>query len=203
GDLDRQPLVVLDESRPVAGGARRDDDLASAAAMRAALLHREDAALHAHLAVAATGIAGLRLAIVRARAAAALAADAGGIADFLFDAEDGFFEIQFDHVTQVGTATRLAAATTATAKDVSKDVAENITQVVEALAAAVAAVVPGDAIVAVLVVALALARITKDLVGLLDFLEALFSLRIIGIAVGMAFHGVPAEGLLQVRFAHR
>src|SRR5690606_1240957 len=114
-----------------------------------------------------------------------------------------FFEIQFDHVTQVGTATRLAAATTATAKDVSKDVAENITQVVEALAAAVAAVVPVDAIVAELVVALALARITKDLVGLLDFLEALFSLRIIGIAVGMAFHGVPAEGLLQVRFAHR
>src|SRR3970040_3020477 len=69
-DLHRQGLGLFDPALAVAVGAGVGDDLAAAAAVRAALLHRENAALEAYLAATGTGAAGLHLAVGRAAAVA-------------------------------------------------------------------------------------------------------------------------------------
>src|SRR5690606_38976092 len=73
GPLPRQHLLLLHAAIAVAGLARIGDGLAAAAAMRARLLHGEDAALHAHLAAAVAGAAGLQPAVLGAAAVAAVA----------------------------------------------------------------------------------------------------------------------------------
>jgi hypothetical protein len=49
-----------------------------------------------------------------------------------------------------------------------------------------------------LVVDRALLRVAQDLVGLLRFLEFMFRIRIVGIAVRVVFHGEAAIGLLDI-----
>src|SRR5690606_38469251 len=177
-----------------AGLAGIDDLLALAATVRTGLLHREDAALHAHLAMAGAGLAGFDLAVVGTGTAAALADHARREVDFLFDAEDRLFQIQFQHVAQVGTAPRLPAATGAT-EDVAENVAENVTQIAVATRAATALTV--DAGMPELVVALAAAGIAEHLVGFLDLLETFLGVLVAGIAIRMQPGGMATERGLQ------
>jgi hypothetical protein len=46
-----------------------------------------------------------------------------------------------------------------------------------------------------------LLRFTQDIVGFLDFLEALLGLLIARITIGVIFHGQPAIGFFQLRLA--
>src|SRR5690606_1904175 len=71
-DLDRERLLVLDPATAAAALAWLADALAAAATARAGLLHREDALLHPHAALAAAGRAGLDRAVLGTRAVARL-----------------------------------------------------------------------------------------------------------------------------------
>ena len=55
--------------------------------------------------------------------------------------------------------------------------------------------------VAETVVGRALVRVFEDLVGFVDFLEAVLGFLVAGIAIGMADHGLLAEGGLDVAVA--
>ena len=129
-NLDRQRLVLLDASDAVAAVAGVGDEAAGAVALGAGLLDREEALLHAHLAVTAAGRAGLRLrARFGAGAVAGLAVFHGRDADLGFRAVCRLLERDFQVVAQVGAAIDVGTAATATAaaaEDVAEDVAEGI-----------------------------------------------------------------------------
>src|SRR5690606_7561637 len=101
------------------------------------LLDREDAVLHAYLAVAMAGRALADLAIGRAAAVAMMAIDLGGNLDLLGDTEHRFLEVELHDVAQVRAAPRTAPAA-APAEDVAENVAEDVAHVAEAGAAAAA-----------------------------------------------------------------
>src|SRR5690606_41253325 len=65
-DLHLQHLLLADATVAGAVAAGAGDHLATAAAGRTGLLHGEDAALHAHLAAAAAGLAAVQVAVGRA-----------------------------------------------------------------------------------------------------------------------------------------
>src|SRR4249919_11154 len=130
GDLHREDFLFLQAALPHARLARVLDDLAAPGAMRARLLHLEDAALHAHLAAAVARGAVFDLAVGRTRSVAVLARDQRGDFDALLDAGDRFFQVQFHHVADVGAAPRTAAPTcTAATEDVAEDVPEDVAHV--------------------------------------------------------------------------
>src|SRR5271168_5209930 len=52
------------------------------------------------------------------------------------------------------------------------------------------------------VVERSLLRVAQDRVSLSDFLEALFRIRIVRVAIGMVLHGELAISALQLHFAH-
>src|SRR5690606_20684428 len=108
GALHRQHLLLLHAAVAVAGLARIGDGLAAATAMRARLLHGEDAALHAHLAASMAGPAGLQPAVLGTAAVAAGAGRQGGQLDALLDPGHGLLEVEFHHVADVGAAARAA-----------------------------------------------------------------------------------------------
>src|SRR3546814_2474438 len=97
--------------------ARLLDRLATATAMRTSLLDREDAVLHAHLAMAVAGPALADLAVFRAAAVAVMAVDLGRHLDLAADAEHGLFQIQLHDVAQVGAAARTTATTAIATED--------------------------------------------------------------------------------------
>src|SRR5690606_1849156 len=130
GHLHRQHLLVLHPAVAVAGLARVGDDLAAAAAMRARLLHGEDAALHAHLAAAVAGPAGLQPAVLGTAAVAAVAGGQRRQLDALLDPGHGLLEVELHHVADVGAAARTAGC--AAAEDVAEDVPEDVAHVAEA-----------------------------------------------------------------------
>src|SRR5690606_39923831 len=113
----------------VAGLARVGDSLAAAAAVRARLLHGEDAALHAHLAAPVAGAAGLQPAVLGAAAVAAAAGRQRGQLDTLLDPGHGLLEVELHDVADVGAAARAACAA---AEDVAEDVPEDVAHVAEA-----------------------------------------------------------------------
>ena len=195
-DLHLQHLFVLHAAVAVAGLAGFGDGLAAATAGRAGLLHGEDAALHADLAATAAGTAGFDLAIFRTAAFAGLAGHQGGHFDALVDAEHGLFEVELDHVAQVGAAARAALASAT--ENIAEDVAEDVVDVVETAArvAATHAVFEGG--VAVLVVDAALAAVRQHFVGLLGFLEAGLRGLVAGIAVRVEFLRRAPVSLLQL-----
>jgi hypothetical protein len=201
-NLDRQGLVLLDPAGAMAGGAGVGDVAAGAVAFRAGLLDREEALLHAHLAVAGAGGAGLGFAaLLGALAVAGFAFGHGRDADAGFGAARGVFQRHFEVVAQVGAAIDVgtaAAALAATAEDVAEDVGEGVGKAAHAGAAGAHASLRVDAGVAVLVVGGALLRVGEDLVGFLGLLELLFRLWVVRIAVGMVLHGQLAVGLLDV-----
>jgi len=171
-------------------------------ALRAALLDREEALLQADLAAALAGRTGFRL---RARLGAGALAGLAGFhrrdADLGLGAEGGLFEGDLNVVAQVRTTidVRPSAACAAAKNFVensAKGVGESATAAKTAKAAAHAGlrINPG---VAVLVVGSAFLRIGEDFVGFLRFLEVLFRLGIVRIAVRMVLHGQLAVGLLD------
>ena len=153
----------------------------------------------------------------RAGAVAGLALVELGDGNFLFAAERGLFERDFQIVTQIVAALR-ARRILAAAEDVFKnaaaaraeDLAENVERIVEAAArrsrrraGALARVKRG---VAVLVVGGAFLRVAQRLVGLAEFLEFFLGLLVARIFVRMKFHGQLAVGFLDflgVGFAAR
>src|SRR4249919_213131 len=196
GDLHREDFLLLQAALPHARLARVLDDLAAPGAMRARLLHLEDAALHAHLAAAMARRAGLQFTVFRSGAGAMLAGHERGHFHALVDAGHRFFEIQLHHVADVGAAARTATCTTA--ENVAEDVPEDVAHVGVTGTAATAAHAVVERGVAVLVVRAALGRIGEDLVGLLALLERGFRGVVAGIAGGVVLHRATAIGLLQV-----
>src|SRR5690606_22926269 len=98
-----------------------------AAAVRAGLLHGEDAALEADLPAPQAGAAGVDLAVLRTAAAAVVAFGERRDLDALLDAGDRFLQVQLHHVADVGAAARGALA--GTAEDGPEDVAEDVAHV--------------------------------------------------------------------------
>src|SRR3546814_13763426 len=93
-------------------------------ALRARLLHREDAALEPHLAASVAGVAGIELAVLGAGALARLALGQGRDLDPALDAGHGLLEVEFHHVADVGPATR--SERRPAAEDVAEDIAEDV-----------------------------------------------------------------------------
>src|SRR3546814_20297700 len=87
-------------------------------ALRARLLHREDAALETHMAASVAGVAGIELAVLGPGALARLALGKGRDLDPALDAGHGLLEVAFHHVADVRPSKRAALSTAA------EDVAE-------------------------------------------------------------------------------
>jgi hypothetical protein len=142
GDAHFQRLLLLDLALAVAGGAGLGNDLAGAAAVRAGLLHAEEALAHLHDAGAVAGGAGLGLgAGLGAAAVAGLALVPGRDADLRVLALGRFLQRDLHRVRQVAAAVDLAAAARAggaallLAEDVAEDVAEGLGKAAEAFRA--------------------------------------------------------------------
>ena len=176
--------------------ARVGEGFAAAAAVRTRLLHGEDATLHAHLATAVAGGAGIELAIFRTGAVARLAGGQRGQFDALLDAGDGLLEIELHHIAHVRAAARTARG--AAAKDVAENVAENVADVVEARSGIATAHSVFERGMPVLVVHAAFAAVGQHFVGFLALLELLERIGIRGIAVRVVLHRAAAIGLLQL-----
>ena len=199
GDLHGQRAGLLDASLAVALAAGILDRLPGTAAMRAGLLDREDAVLHAYLAVAMAGRALGHLAVGRAAAVAVMAIDLGRNFDLLADAEHGLLEIEIHDVAQVRPAPRAAAAAAIPSENVAEDVTEDVAHVPET-GTATTTHAAFECRMPVLVVQGALVPVGEHLVGLLGLLEFVLRRRVVGATVRMIFHGQPTEGFLQFDF---
>ncbi len=203
-DLDLEGLLRLDLALAVAFDARLGDVLAGAVALRASLLHREEALRHADLADAFTSGAGLD---VRARlgavAVAVIAVVPVRYADLRLVAVRGLLERDLHAVAQVGAAIDLRTAALPApgclAKDVAEDIAEGLGEAAVALGTAEAARhVRVHARVPVLVVGRLLFGVGEHLVGLLGLLEFLLRILAVRIAVRVVLHRELAIRLLDV-----
>src|SRR5690606_8037909 len=124
-----QRFLLLDLALAVAGGAGLGADLAAAVAVRAGLLHAEEALAHLHHALPGAGGAGLGTgAGFGTSALAGFAVGPAGNADLAFLACRRFFQRNFHCVRQVGATVDLAAAALSAlaAEDVTKDVAKGV-----------------------------------------------------------------------------
>src|SRR3546814_14224049 len=99
---------LLHAARAAAFRARAAESLAASMALRARLLHREDAALEPHLAASVAGFAGIELAVLGAGALARLALGQGRDLDLALDAGHGPLQLAFHHVADVGPPPRPA-----------------------------------------------------------------------------------------------
>src|SRR5690606_2974178 len=200
--LDRQGLVFFHPTLTVAIPAGITDHLAGAVATGTGLLHRENALLHAHLAMTATGSTGNRAgALLGAATIAGLAAHQGGHPDGNRGATHGLFQVKLQGIPQITAALHAGtAATTAAAKDIAEDITEDIGEVAATKAAGPSAHVRVDPGVAVLVVGGSLVGVGEHFVGLVGLLEFLFGILVIRIAVRVIFHCQPAIGLFQLGF---
>src|SRR5690606_32251787 len=162
---------------------------------------RKEALLHPDLTVSVAGRAGLGLrAGLGTAAMAGVALFGGRNADFGLRPMRRLFERDFQVVAQVCAAINgRAAACAPAAEDVAEDVAEGIREVGVARARA-GARARIDTRVAVTVVGGALVLVRENLVGFLRFLEVLFRLGVVRIAVRVVFHRELAVGPLQLVF---
>ena len=155
------------------------------------------------LADPAAGPAGLLAAVAGAAAVTGLALAQRGHADFPGDAADGFFEIQFHGVAQVGPPLALGAAPAAAAENVAENIAEDVPDIAVKPARPTRTRPLVDAGMAVAVVGGAFLRVLENLVRLLGLLETLLGRFVIRIAVRMVFHGKPTIGFFQLVVARR
>jgi hypothetical protein len=189
--------VLLDAAAPAAGGAWIGDDFAGAVAARTGLLDGKKSLLLSDLTVTVAGRAG-----ARARAGLRPAALANFTLLHRRDADAGFgaarrlLQRNFQVVSQVSTAIN-ARPGAAGAEDIAKDVAESVGEPAKTGAGA-SRRRRIDAGVTVLVVGGTLVRFRQYFVGFLCFLEALFGLGVIRIAVRMVFHREFAVRLLDL-----
>ena len=155
------------------------------------------AAARAHLARAFTGGAGLGLGTgLGARTAARIAVFVAEEIDRLFAAESRLLEGDGDAVLQVIALDRAGPPRTAAhaAKEGIKDAfkAAHAAKPAEIKATCTAAAAHLRAVKTELVVAFALFGVAEDLIGLVELLEALFGVFVVGVQVGMAFLGFLA-----------
>jgi hypothetical protein len=199
-DADLERALLLHRAGARAGGARLGDHLAGALAARAGRLDREEALAVDHLAVAAAGLAVLRLgARGRTAAAAVLAGVAAGDGDLALAAGDRLGERDADPDLEVGASLGSAAAAAAEpAEQVAEHVAEPGEDLVRALEPAAEALPPWR-VVTVLVVELALAVVAQHLERLGRLLEPLLGLLVARVAVRVVLHRHLAVRPLDVR----
>ena len=197
----------------VAGFARLFQNAARAFAMGAGLGDAENAARGQHLSASAAGRAGLFWSRVPRRYRRRSRTVELGDGDFLFAAQRGFFERDFQIVTQIVAALRLRRILAA-AEDIFKNAAaaaaENLAENFERdrgsrrrsrRATGALARVKGG--VAVLVVGGAFLRVAQRLVGLAQFLEFFLGGLVARIFVRVKFDGQLAVGLLDFLVARR
>ena len=203
-NVHRQRALARDAAGAGARRARTVDHLAAALAVRAGALEREEALRLTDPALAAAHRAGLRLgAGLGAGAGAGLAGDRGRDADLRRLAGVGLLQRDLHVVAQVGAAlaSGAAAAPAAHAEQIVEDVGEGRGEVgAEAVRrAAHAAVLEGG--VAEAVIGRALVGVLQDLVGLVDFLEAMLGVVVAGIAIRMPLHRQLAKRGFDVAVA--
>ena len=224
-DIGLQSLLDRDGAAAVAALAGVLDELALAAAAGAGLLGLHDAEGRTLLtndkASAAAVRAGLRAGTGGAAAAVALGTLLlTGDGDVLLAAMHRLVKRQGDAHPDVlalagGVGVRRTARAAKTAEAAAKDVAENIAKVntvaakaAETAKAAGAAAVLGSVVgvntgKAVLVVELALLRVRKHLVCLVDLLELFLGILVAGVIVRVVLHGQLAVSLFDLRVGGR
>src|SRR4029077_14800711 len=199
-NVDRQSALARHPAGARARCARAVDRLAAALAIRAGALQREEALGMADFAVAAAHLTGFRLgAGLGAGARAGLARHRRRNADLRRLARIGVVERDFHVVAQIGAALASAAAAAPAAH--AEQVVENIGKRggefgTEAGRAAAPAVLERG--MAEAVVGRALVRILEDLVGFVDFLEAMLGVLVARMAIRVALHRLLAEGGFDV-----
>ena len=168
------------------------------------MLQLEETLRDAHLADPVAGLAGDGfVALGRATATAGVALHEFGDVNFHGMAEHGLTEFDLQFVFEIRAAEYLGApaAAAATTEDIAEHLTEHFTECVGALltTARTATLACGvDARMPMLVVDGPLVRFAENFVSLLGFLEFLFRVLVIRIAVRMKFHGKTAVGLLDV-----
>src|SRR6185437_1817973 len=202
-DVDRKISLARHPSGADAARARIVDHLAAALAGRAGALQREETLRMAHPAYAPAGGAGFRLgAGLGARAGAGFACDRSRDANLRGFAFVRFFERDLHVVAKIGAALAARGAAGAAARhaeDAFEDVCECGAEIgAEAVAATHAAMFKSGVTEAV--ISGTLVAVLEDVVGLVDFLEAVLAVLIARIAVGVMLHRELAERCLQLDF---
>ena len=206
-DVDRKRALARHAPGAGAGRARILDHLAAALADRAGALEREEAALGvADAAVAVAVLAGLRLgARLGAGAGAGLAGDRGRQPQLGGLAGERLLQRDLHVEAKIGAALAPAAARAARARH-AEDAFENVGEggaevAAEAVRAAHAALLERG--VAEAIVGCALLLVLQDVVGFVDFLEALLAILVAWIAVRVMLHGELAVRGLHLGLARR
>ena len=219
GDLDLQRLAGTGLAGAAAGLAGVLDDGAASAAVRAGLLalhHAKRRALLGHDIAAATAL-GTGLGAGAGRAAVAVAVRAGLLTvqrDLFGAAVGGLLKGQDDVGLNVMALARRVGVGAGRAAEAAKAAAENITEDVAQIDAAGAAEAAKAATVAAaglagpivgidpseseLVIALALVRVGKNIVGLIDLLELFLGVLVAGVQVGVVLFGQLAVGTFDL-----
>src|SRR6516165_9473305 len=199
-NIHRQRALPGDAPRTGARCAWRVDRLAAAVTIRAGAFEREKALGVTHPAVAAAHRTSLRLGPgFAAGAGTGFAGHRGWNADLRSFAVEGLLEGNLHVVTQIGAALAAAGAPAAGGH------AENAFKQIGKGGAEIGAE-PGwtaahsmlERGMAKTVVSGALVRIFQDLIGLVDFLEAMFGPLVAGIAIRMELHRMLAKGGLDL-----
>jgi hypothetical protein len=184
-------------------GTRIDDQFARALACAAAARYGKEALLIPYLPAPPAGGAGDgRLAGSGAAAFALVTLFQSPHLYLLGDAKDSFLELESEIFTKVGAALCARTAAPALAAEhiaKAEQVAEDVVEIVEhgGVESAIAAGSAGNSCVTEAVVARALLAIGKNRVCFAAFLEPLFGLRIVGIAIGMVLQRELAIGALD------
>jgi hypothetical protein len=204
GYLDGQLAGATHAPLAEAGVAGILDNSAVPAAARTGLLELEEALGNPDLpGTAARVTGGGRTALGRATTVAGLALGQLGNFNFRGVAEHGLIQIELQLEAQVRAPELLGAGiptATGAAEDVPEHITENIAESVATTATATAARCL-NARVSVLIVRCTLCGIGQNLTRFLGFLEALFRIFVIGIAVGVKLHCKSAVGLLDLCFS--
>ena len=184
---------------------RTVDRLAAALAVRTGALEREEALGVADFALAAAHLAGLWLgAGLGAGAGAGFAGHRGRDADLRRLAGVGLLQRDFHVVAQIGAALAAGAAAAAAAAH-AEQVVENIGERGGEFGAEAGRRPAAHAVLergmAIAIIGGALVRVLQDLVGFVDFLEAVLGVLVARIAIRMAHHRLLAESGLDVTVA--
>ena len=193
-------LAVPESSLPLTSTARVIDDISPAAAFGTGLLDREKPLLHANLADAVTGGALDRTRPSFGAAAGTLITGHQPGHPYLDGgAGYGFFQVQFQVITEVRAGLGALAAAPLRAEYVAEHAVEYIAEPAESLGIRPSSGRSADAGMAELVVSSPFLLVAQDIVRFLGLLEFLLRLLVIRIAVRMVFHRQAAECLFYVR----
>ena len=185
-DLDRERLFALHAALAAAGIAGIGDHPALAAAGRAGALDGEEALLRAHAPCAPAAGAGTGRGTLAAGGIAGLAAHGARHPDLRLLAFEGLFERDFQVVAQIG-APALRTAAALAAHEIAEQIVEHVGEAAEVEIGAAGARPPPAVLergMTELVIGRALLVVLQDLVGFVDFLEALLGRLVARVAVG-------------------